>query len=617
MAYLGNTARLCQAIVDCDLEHVEDWLSQEGADPNLRDYTGRTPLHLAVTSSTVQIVKSLVDRGARITARLADGQTALHLAASRGNCEMVKILLEKSNSNEEEEEDKQDQRRRAREAAHKDCPPGSLTVGAKTDDAQLDDNDGSGQSDGELVDYQASEGGILSITTGSFVKVENESADKLEEPALLDDNQSDPDFYKIDAVAWDSKCSPLHLAILRGHCDVVKILCQDFGADVLLPVKVEDGNGSQKNPPTAILSLILALALPVEKAVPMAETLLSLGATSSQADTNGVTAFHRYIRSGWSRLIETLLENDQIGLKAALNHVVVWSGRYRMPFEATTPLLTAVDGGDPILVLKLLEAGANTEIDYDAWLKSAMLFDYSNFLYDYKTNKEYWRGAVTQPLILAIQSANLKTAIDLLEKGADPNVLPKSSSHFIHVYSSRSSPKGQSALDLVRDDLKKLRRYQEEKARFNAPQNFPVPPRGLQGTDEFLHEYQEGTYQWWVVSQDIAEKVEAHERELAHFEKEKKRYEPKGVLKKTEAIREAIAQFEELEKVLQAKGAKTFTELYPDIEAPVEANNPVNTNSAVNTSDSAVKPPVVYKFDFSFRGARDFTDKRQAACVEL
>ena len=32
MAYVGDTARLCQAIVDGDLEHVQDWCQQEGVD---------------------------------------------------------------------------------------------------------------------------------------------------------------------------------------------------------------------------------------------------------------------------------------------------------------------------------------------------------------------------------------------------------------------------------------------------------------------------------------------------------------------------------------------------------------------------------------------------------
>ena len=73
MAYVGNTARLCMAIVDGDAEHVADWLSQEGANPDTRDYTGRAPIHLAAMASTPEIVKLLVDSGVRLIARLADG----------------------------------------------------------------------------------------------------------------------------------------------------------------------------------------------------------------------------------------------------------------------------------------------------------------------------------------------------------------------------------------------------------------------------------------------------------------------------------------------------------------------------------------------------------------
>ena len=89
MAYIGDTARLCQAIVDKDLEHVEDWCAQEGVDVNQRDYTGRTPLHLACMTSSVEVVKCLIDNGARLIARLVDGRTALHLAATRGDADMV------------------------------------------------------------------------------------------------------------------------------------------------------------------------------------------------------------------------------------------------------------------------------------------------------------------------------------------------------------------------------------------------------------------------------------------------------------------------------------------------------------------------------------------------
>jgi ankyrin repeat protein len=91
MAYVGDTARLCQAIVDGDLEHVQDWCAQDGVDVNCRDYTGRTPLHLATMSSTLEIVQCLIDNGARLVARLVDGRTALHIAAARGEAGMVKV----------------------------------------------------------------------------------------------------------------------------------------------------------------------------------------------------------------------------------------------------------------------------------------------------------------------------------------------------------------------------------------------------------------------------------------------------------------------------------------------------------------------------------------------
>ncbi len=167
MAYIGDTARLCQAIADGDLEHVEDWCSQEGVDVNRRDITGRTPLHLATMASTPEIVQCLINHGARLIARLVDGRTALHIAAARGNMEMVKSLMNKSLANEEEEAKNEDARKAARQAER--AVAGKSEKAEKDESENMDENDGT-DSDASEFDEDAGEGSD-SMTMGSFVKV--------------------------------------------------------------------------------------------------------------------------------------------------------------------------------------------------------------------------------------------------------------------------------------------------------------------------------------------------------------------------------------------------------------------------------------------------------------
>jgi hypothetical protein len=169
MAYVGDTARLCQAIVDGDLEHVEDWCSQDGVDVNRRDYTGRTPLHLAVMASTTEVVQCLIDHGARLIARLVDGRTALHIAAARGSKEMVKALMDRSLANEEEEEEKVEARRAARKAGEKAGTESS-------EDENSDEEDDS--SEASEVTLESEEDESDSMTMGSFVKVNKEKEDQ-------------------------------------------------------------------------------------------------------------------------------------------------------------------------------------------------------------------------------------------------------------------------------------------------------------------------------------------------------------------------------------------------------------------------------------------------------
>ncbi|KAI0427221.1 ankyrin repeat protein [Xylaria sp. FL1042] len=607
MAYVGNTARLCQAIVDGDLEHVEDWLSQEGADPNTRDYTGRTPLHLAVISSTPAIVKCLVDHGARLVARIADGRTALHLAAARGNIEMVKILLEKSNANEEEEEEKQDQRKKAREQTAEDN-----TDRAEHDSALSgDDSEEDRELDGELIDDSSSDDVVQSIATGSFVKVDSKDDSKTAETIPLDDDQNDPDFYQIDAIAWDSKCSALHLAILGGHCEMVKLLCQEYGADALLPIKL--GDGSYDNPNSAILTLILALALPLDKAISMCETLLSLGATSSQADVTGITAFHRYIKNNNMEVIDFLWENDKLGLKTAINHVAI-SGNYWRS-SAITPLMTAIDQGNPILVLKLLDAGAKPEIDFDSWLQGAK-FSSDVHLGDFDSNQTKFHDSTEQPLLTAIRSENPAVALELLARGVDPSPITKASWDVIRNEWSRRYNTGETAVDVVRNILSELRRYDGEsvEAKFptkslrQGPSHHVLAEEELRGSTEFLSRFSKGTYQHWLVSSDIEKKRKDRKIYLERVKTEEKRVASKnGLTEKKEAIRDLILQLEVVEIALLERGAKTFKELYPQIE----------TMPQTQGTQNEVTPQTDYSFAFSFRGVQDLTSDRENAYIKL
>lgn len=590
MAYVGNTARLCQAIVDCDAEHVEDWLAQDGADSNVRDYTGRTPLQLAVMSSTPEIVALLVDAGARLIARIADGRTALHLAAERGDVLIVKILMDKSLDNEVEEEEKMDQKRKAKAAA----------AAAEKGDvlAVVEDKDSDDESDGELVDDEESDDDERTMVTGSFVKLgKDETLSDLDD-VVPDDDEDDPDFYDVNVIAWDTPASALHLAIISGHEEVVELLCQEFGADVLLPVKII---GYQNQISDVLLTLVLALALPVEKAKSMAKTLLGLGATSAQADNSGITAFHSYVKEKAEALVEVLWENDRTGSKSAINHIAFTSYT-----RAETPLQAAAKNGDLSLVLKLLENGALAEVDFETWLKSAKQ-QIEGQLKTFEENKIQFEATTEQPLIKALKSPNPAIALELISRGVNVNILTAGS--YDQLEKARkgwwANGSGESALDLVQTQLKKLRDY-----KLGPKLQDTKLPKGM---DEYLTNYKEGTFQHWMISRDIEKKRqevakanEANDKETAKFAS------TPGIQEKEEAILEAIGTLENIEKILLGKGAKTFKELYPEEHKNLTKNNRGSTDNAGGDGEEES-----YAYKFKFNNVTDVTKVREAVYLDL
>src|SRR5262249_54013381 len=60
---------------------------------DIADRFGKTPLYKAALAGHTEVVKLLLDKGAKIAAEGTDRRTPLHWAASKGNADLVKLLV--------------------------------------------------------------------------------------------------------------------------------------------------------------------------------------------------------------------------------------------------------------------------------------------------------------------------------------------------------------------------------------------------------------------------------------------------------------------------------------------------------------------------------------------
>ncbi|KAF2023873.1 ankyrin [Setomelanomma holmii] len=621
MAYVGNTARLCQAIVDGDLEHVQDWLNQEGADVNSRDYTGRTPLHLAVTSSTPEIVQCLIEAGARIVARVFDGKTALHLAAMRGEAVMVKALLAKSEANEEKEADKQDTKRKAQLAlAGEPSDQGmedialtstEVSKGDPQERVQISnsDHDDNGDEDDDIDMLDDESDNADATTENSIVKIDRK---KLPEHETLPDDadEDEPDVYDVNVLAWDAPVSALHLAIANGHMDVVKVLVQDFGADVLLPIKLV--NDYNKNPRAAILPVVLALQLTPEKAKAMTNLLIDLGASPAQADVEHITALNYFAAHG-AELLSFMISANQPAAHRAVNHLSMSGYQYNP--TAKGALHTAIEHCDLASVDALLELGAKAEIDYATYVTSyKSKWDVTG---DAEHNKQQFRQNFEQPIFAAVRSEISALVVKLLDAGANINSLKPAAWRATvqsHQYNNNDM---HSLLDAVRDKLDGMRSFIETgkvpntgyNHAYNSGRSTRFAPVPLQDDSEYLQGLEEGSYAHWSVTHQIEQAKTTYSNDLkAHEAWLNIDKEPRGTREKTDAVRSLITDFEALESKLVERGAKTFKELYPDVK--------LQEHQAYSGYNYEPDPPKPWKPLLSFL-VPDLTDERRAGYSKL
>jgi len=93
-AQTTQTKSLHQAAVSGDINRVKELLTK-GADINLKNRQGWTPLHAAVWNQKQDIAKLLIEKGADVNVKDRSNRTALQFAADTGQKEIVELLLAK------------------------------------------------------------------------------------------------------------------------------------------------------------------------------------------------------------------------------------------------------------------------------------------------------------------------------------------------------------------------------------------------------------------------------------------------------------------------------------------------------------------------------------------
>lgn len=201
---------------------------------------------------------------------------------------------------------------------------------------------------------------------------------------------------------------------------------------------------------------------------------------------------------------------------------------------------------------------------------------------------------------MALQCSDASVALELIKRGANVNEMTRDSQRILKYGSSWSKNRGETVLDLVRGQKKRLRDYKP-----------PIisPPELQYGMDKALSRVDEGT--WKHATMKLAASVAKRQNEwkLRHHDDQTRRYaDLEGNQMKQAAVDSAFKELELIEEQLLAKGGKTFEELYPDFKQPENVENV-----------PWVQPRKCLEFEaeFTFHLDNNLTEKRKAKYIEL
>ncbi|KAH8991545.1 hypothetical protein EDB92DRAFT_2114535 [Lactarius akahatsu] len=317
-AYVQATAKFFGAISKNDVLAVKQMIEDREDLTNRRDHVGRTPLHVAILSNSVEVGCVLIDAGARMTARLVGGRTSLHLAAQMGHVSLVKTMLGRSAYNKENVEV---ERRKMEEAA----------APKETDGVRMSSED----------DWSSDESDHDRPHRKPPAYTKKDELEKDSDP--LEDNEADPDILDISIHDWDFGLTALGYAIISGSVEVVDALLA-AGADPCFAAHTKNVN------PLHPLTLTI-YTQDEERAAKIAERLVAAQAVSSTADDKLFTIFHRIVTARKTKIVASLLAHDP-NAKKVLNSPA-WYAR-----GLVFPVVSTIMGGNYATLSVLLAHGA-------------------------------------------------------------------------------------------------------------------------------------------------------------------------------------------------------------------------------------------------------------------
>ncbi|RDB20232.1 hypothetical protein Hypma_012624 [Hypsizygus marmoreus] len=605
--YIGETEHFFAAIVANDREGLAKMI-EKGADVNRRDHVGRTALHVAILTNAVEIACDLIEAGARMMARLVDGRSALHLAAQFDQPTVIRKLLEKSALNKEVAEAagklEKDEDAMEVDASTAERPSSEDDWTSADDGVIVMDTDLDGEADDEDADDEKDKDADEDSGSDDDDRDDDNDNDNSddhddhddhddddddgegpkkkasEEPVtdgqdFLEEQTNEPDILDVNLRDWDLGFTPLAHAVLSGSLAGIEELLKG-GADVQLLSTARD---------TAFHPLTITILKSDEDAAcAMVERLISAGASSSTADNQLRTIFHRAVVAGKVKIVSTILCCDP-NAKAVLDSPSFnWQA-------VIFPVVSAIEMGQYSMLATLLAHGAKltfTEDDVTRVLDSAPQNTRQNFF-------SYGIVNAVHHAFLPLESAITRhddVAHFLLAVGADFNVgLHQSNNEHAQPQSRKS------IVDWVRFAIAFL---SKEIASLQEQTNPSSPAPTLEDT----------AATGWI--KFMSDYIKADAQALKEQQNEYRIKDPDAQIRKVEDARKYLI---DLEHALIASGAKSWNEIYPDRPmVPTNENEAFQAESPQQSPCYALVTAHYYGSNFLPQNLTPLYDELYEAC---